>query len=88
MQYLDDPGIELADNRAEYALWPAVVARKSSRRSKNTRHAAAFSAFTSEFGTLARNLDHSLVEAPRQRFTDDPGLELPYVFVLTQSPKW
>ena len=88
MQYLDDPGIELADNRAEYALWPAVVARKSSRCLKKQRRAEAFSTLTSEFGTLARSLDHSLVEAPRQRFTDDPGLELPYVFVLTQSPKW
>lgn len=62
MRFLDEPGIEPTNNRAERALRPAVIARKVSRCSKTVRGAEAFAAFASVLRTLARNGDQSLVE--------------------------
>lgn len=62
LRFLDDPSIEPTNNRAERALRPAVIARKVSHCSKNTKGADAFAAFTSVLRTLARNGDQSLVE--------------------------
>jgi len=62
LRFLDDPGIEPTNNRAERALRPAVIARKVSQCSKNTRGAQAFAAFTSVIRTLARTGTDSLVE--------------------------
>ena len=55
LRFLDDPGIEPTNNRAERALRGAVIARKVSHCSKNENGADAFSAFTSVIRTLARN---------------------------------
>ena len=55
LRFLDDPGIEPTNNRAERALRGAVIARKVSHCSKNKDGADAFSAFTSVIRTLARN---------------------------------
>ena len=54
LRFLDDPGIEPTNNRAERALRGAVIARKVSHCSKNENGADAFSAFTSVIRTLAR----------------------------------
>ena len=55
LRFLDDPGIEPTNNRADRALRGAVIARKVSHCSKNKDGADAFSAFTSVIRTLARN---------------------------------
>ena len=55
LRFLDDPGIEPTNNRADRALRGAVIARKVSHCSKNENGADAFSAFTSVIRTLARN---------------------------------
>ena len=55
LRFLDDPGIEPTNNRAERARGGAVIARKVSHCSKNENGADAFSAFTSVIRTLARN---------------------------------
>jgi transposase len=62
LRFLDDPRIEPTNNRAERALRPAVIARKVSQCSKNTRGAHAFAAFTSVVRTLARTGTDSIVE--------------------------
>ena len=63
LRFLDDPGIEPTNNRAERALRGAVIARKVSHCSKNEDGADAFSAFTSVLRTLACNGgDQSLVD--------------------------
>jgi hypothetical protein len=62
LRFLDDPRVEPTNNRAERALRPAVIARKVSQCSKNTRGAQAFAAFTSVVRTLARTGTDSLVE--------------------------
>ena len=54
LRFLDDPGIEPTNNRAERALRGAVIARKVSHCSRNEAGADAFSAFTSVLRTLAR----------------------------------
>ena len=54
LRFLDDPGIEPTNNRAERALRGAVIARKVSHCSKTEGGADAFGAFTSVLGTLAR----------------------------------
>ena len=73
LRFLDDPGIEPTNNRAERALRPAVIARKVSHCSKNVAGADAFSAFTSVIRTLARNGgDQSLVDGLCQVFSRAP----------------
>ena len=63
LRFLDDPGIEPTNNRAERTLRGAVIARKVSHCSKNEDGADAFSAFTSVLRTLALNGgDQSLVD--------------------------
>jgi transposase len=62
LRFLDDPRLEPTNNRAERALRPAVIARKVSQCSKNTRGAQAFAAFTSVVRTLARTGTDSIVE--------------------------
>ena len=54
LRFLDDPGIEPTNNRAERALRGAVIARKVSHCSKTEGGADAFGAFTSVLRTLAR----------------------------------
>ena len=54
LRFLDDPGIEPTNNRAERALRGAVIARKVSHCSKTEGGADAFGAFTSVIRTLAR----------------------------------
>ena len=55
LRFLDDPGIEPTNNRAERALRGAVIARKVSHCSRNEAGADAFSAFTSAIRTLAQH---------------------------------
>lgn len=68
LRFLDDPGIEPTNNRAERALRPAVIARKVSQCSKNEAGAHALSAFKSVVQTLAKRGIHSLVEGLNQVF--------------------
>ena len=72
LRFLDEPGIEPTNNRAERALRPAVIARKVSHCSKNTQGAHAFAAFTSVLRTLARQGNQSLVEGLSQVFRGPP----------------
>jgi transposase len=62
MRFLEDPRIEPTNNRAERALRPAVIARKVSQCSKNSRGTHAFEAFTSVVRTLTKQGRDSLVE--------------------------
>lgn len=68
LRFLDDPSIEPTNNRAERALRPAVIARKVSQCSKNSRGAEAFAAFTSVLRTQSRLADQSLVQGLCQVF--------------------
>jgi hypothetical protein len=69
LRFLDDPGVEPTNNRAERALRPAVIARKVSQCSKNGLGAYAFSAFTSLVRTLAQRGEQSMVEGLYQLFS-------------------
>ncbi len=53
LRFLEDPGIEPTNNRAERALRPAVIARKVSQCSKTTSGAEAHAGFMSVIRTLA-----------------------------------
>ena len=75
LRFLDDPGIEPINNRAERALRGAVIARKVSHCSKNEDGADAFSAFTSVLRALARKGGgQSLVNGLCAVFSGAPGL--------------
>ena len=54
VRFLDEPGIEPTNNRAERALRPAVIARKVSQCTKTARGTRAFEVWTSLIGTLSR----------------------------------
>ena len=56
MRFLEEPGIEPTNNRAERALRPAVIARKVSQCTKNARGTRAFEAWTSVVRTLSRSV--------------------------------
>jgi hypothetical protein len=72
LRFLDQPGIEPTNNRAERALRPAVIARKVSHCSKNAHGAEAFAAFTSVLVTLKRQANQSPIEGLCQVFTGVP----------------
>ena len=75
LRFLSEPNIEPTNNRAERALRPAVIAliaRKVSHCSKNSRAADTFSAFTSVLRTLAGRDDQYLVESLCQVFRGAP----------------
>ena len=79
LRFLDGPGIEPTNNRAERALRGAVIARKVSACSKTDAGAEAFSAFTSVIRTLSRrDGDESMVDALCEVFAGAP--------VLSRSP--
>jgi hypothetical protein len=63
VRFLEDPRLEPTNNRAERALRPAVIARKVSQCSKNSRGTHAFEAFTSVVRTLTKQGIDALVEA-------------------------
>lgn len=54
LRFLDDPSIEPTNNRAERALRPAVIARKTSQCTKNGPGTQAFEAWTSVLRTLSK----------------------------------
>jgi transposase len=54
VRFLDEPGIEPTNNRAERALRPAVIARKTSQCTKTARGTRAFESWTSVVRTLSR----------------------------------
>ena len=54
VRFLDEPGIEPTNNRAERALRPAVIARKVSQCTKTAGGTRAFEAWTSLVRTLSR----------------------------------
>lgn len=56
VRFLDEPEIEPTNNRAERALRPAVIARKVSQCTKNSRGTRAFEAWTSVVRTLSRSV--------------------------------
>jgi transposase len=68
VRFLADPRVEPTNHRAERALRPAVIARKVSQCSKNTRGAEAFAAFTSVIRTLMKTGVGSVVDALAQLF--------------------
>ncbi|MFQ6030945.1 MAG: IS66 family transposase [Dehalococcoidia bacterium] len=72
LRFLREPEVEPTNNRAERALRPAVIARKVSHCSKNTRGADAFTTFTSVLRTLAGRGDRPLVEELSQVFRGTP----------------
>ena len=72
LRFLSEPNIEPTNNRAERALRPAVIARKVSHCSKNSRAADTFSTFTSVLRTLAGRDDQYLVESLCQVFRGAP----------------
>ena len=55
LRFLDDPGIEPTNNRADRALRGAVIARKVSHCSRTEGGADTLSAFTSVIRTLVRH---------------------------------
>lgn len=67
LRFLDEPGVEPTNNRAERALRPAVIARKVSHCSQNERGAAAHAAFASVCVTL-RQRGVALVAALAELF--------------------
>jgi hypothetical protein len=77
LRFLADPRVEPTNNRAERALRPAVIARKVSQCSKNTRGADAFAAFTSVIRTLMKIGVGSLVDALAQFFHPKQPQHLP-----------
>jgi transposase len=54
VRFLDEPGIEPTNNRAERALRPAVIARKVAQCTKTPRGTRAFEVWTSVIETLSR----------------------------------
>ena len=56
VRFLDEPGIEPTNNRAERALRPAVIARKVSQCTKTARGTRAFEAWSSVLATWGRTL--------------------------------
>ncbi len=62
LRFLEDPGIEPPNNRAERVLRPAVIARKGSPCSKNTPGAQTFAACKSVVQTLAKQGTDAMVE--------------------------
>jgi transposase len=62
VRFLEDPRIEPTNHRAERALRPAVITRKVSQCSKNSRGTHAFEAFTSVVRTLTKQGIDSVVE--------------------------
>jgi hypothetical protein len=77
LRFLADPRVEPTNNRAERALRPAVIARKVSQCSKNTRGAEAFAAFTSVIRTLMKTGVGSVVDALAQLFHPTQPQHLP-----------
>lgn len=64
VRFLDDPRVEPTNNRAERALRPAVIARKTSQCTKTARGTRAFEAWTSVVRTLSRTQsDPDLLDA-------------------------
>jgi hypothetical protein len=53
---LDEPSIEPTNNRAEWALRPAVIARKVTQCTKAARSTRAFEVWMSVLTTLSRTL--------------------------------
>jgi hypothetical protein len=62
VRFLEDPQIEPTNNQAERARHPAVIARKVSQCSRNSRGTHAFEAFTRVVRTLTKQGIDSLVE--------------------------
>ena len=77
LRFVADPRVEPTNNRAERALRPAVIARKVSQCSKNTRGAEAFAAFTSVIRTLMKTGVGSVVDALAQLFHPTQPQHLP-----------
>jgi transposase len=76
-RFLADPRLEPTNNRAERALRPAVIARKVSQCSKNTRGADAFAVFTSVIRRLMNTGVGSVVDALAHLFHPPQPKHLP-----------
>jgi hypothetical protein len=74
LRFVVDPRIEPTKNRVERVLRPAVIARKVSHGSKNSRGAYAFTAFTSAVRTLVKRGADALVDNP-YHLCQPPNLE-------------
>ena len=69
MRFLSAPFVELANNRSERMLRPAVIARKVLHRPKNQACADGFVAFTSLAQTARKNGAVSVTAAFRLPFS-------------------
>lgn len=63
LRFLEEPGIEPTNNRAERMLRPAVIARKISQCSKNDAGAQAHAMFMSVIETLRRRCPERVLDA-------------------------
>jgi transposase len=72
LNFLDKPGVEPTNNRAERALRPAVIARKVSHCSKNERGAHAFAAFTSVARTAVKQGATTVTQTLQQLRSSPP----------------
>lgn len=86
VRFLEDPRIEPTNNRAERALRPAVIARKVSQCSKNSRGTYAFAAFTSVVRTLTKQGIDSLVEGLYHLFRSPSIQDVPPGAFVTIRP--
>jgi transposase len=77
VRFLDEPGIEPTNNRAERALRPAVIARKVSQCTKTARGTRAFEAWTSVLRTLSRTTSGPALLDAVVRLTHPPATQPP-----------
>jgi transposase len=77
VRFLDEPGIEPTNNRAERALRPAVIARKVSQCTKTARGTRAFEAWTSVLRTLSRTTSGTALLDAVVRLTHPPATRPP-----------
>ena len=77
VRFLDEPGIEPTNNRAERALRPAVIARKVSQCTKTARGTRAFEAWTSVLRTLTRTTSGPALLDAVVRLTHPPAAQPP-----------
>lgn len=73
LRFLETPGVEPTNNRAERILRPAVIARKVSQCSKNQRGADAFAVFVSIAQTARKTLQETLSQSFRTLFSSAPS---------------
>ncbi len=89
VRFLDEPGIEPTNNRAERALRPAVIARKVSQCTKTAKGTHAFEAWTSVVRTLSQTKPDPTSSTPSSAspIPPNPGTPEPPARALRASNK-